>query len=82
VLLKVQVEALDGFIAANVCKILGDQLSMTSKEDFSGAKEVAASQLNLLSVGTSMLYMESLLENFPPGERGLRLELPLGQCDK
>ena len=35
-------------------------------------------QLKLSKVGTLIQYLESLLENFPPGEAGLRLQAPLG----
>lgn len=76
-LLKVQQEPLERLLAANLQKVLHSQLTIASSE---GGKEegLVGSQLDLLSVNTSMQYMETLLENFPPGEGGLKLQLPLG----
>ena len=82
VLVKVELEPLERLLAVNLRKILQNQLSAApdkeTEEDSVPCDR--GSKLDFLGISRSMQYMESLLENFPPGERGLKLQLPLGQC--
>lgn len=81
-LLKVQQEPLEKSLAANLQNILNKQLLLaaTAESGEDGLAHDTGTQLDLLSISTSMQCMESLLENFPPGEGALKLQLPLGQC--
>lgn len=70
-------------VSANLQSLLQKQLALVTKGEGLVHQQLIAPAMKgegLVGAGISSLmqYMESLLENFSPGEVGLRLQLPLG----
>ena len=64
-------------VAKNLNTVLQQQLS-ASASGLEGGEGLVQSKAFLINTHAVMQYMESLLENFSLGERGLQIQFPLG----
>lgn len=55
-----------------------EQLMAVAAAGAAESEERLVQNRDLVAIGTTMLYLESLLENFTLGELGLKQQLPLG----
>lgn len=65
-------------VSSNLSLLLRKQLEMKTASCLELVLPDKGAQTSVVSITATMQYMESLIENFPLGEAGLKLQLPLG----